>query len=571
MRLCVCLIFVALCAAFRWPPVAAPLGRQHWARQARSGLPTLALARRARSGLPTLALATKPPTEPLTEPLPPRSAATPREQPYEVLRGEYDREKLVQFFLQRPGALLGRLLAFAKSLYKVRSDWVAEDALPAENRTRGARLRKELAMLGPVAVKLGQTLSQRPDIVPEDACEALKSLQTANEPFDSAEAWRVIAQETGHPGPIAPGIVAEGCAEPDGEPLFRKLGAAPIASASLGQVYRGTTTDGVEVAVKVQRPGAMRQVALDFAVLVLVLKLATRAGWGNGDLDEILDTVAAGIFEELDYRNEARNAAAFKRSMDFLGYVDVPRVLPELSTGATLLVSEWVYGRHLEGLDRREGLRMTYMAVEAVTASLVVTGLVHADPHEGNVMLADDGRLVFLDFGLMSRVEEEIMEAFASGIQALLNRDYEALVQVVIMPLPVSPLPSPPTSSLLPHLLPSPAIFCAGDDTPCPLGDVTPHPSSPLLTVVCPLPCSCRPSSTRASSARRSSGAPRRARRFRRSTAWRRRWRPSCAIGWSRCRAARRASARSRRCSSRWERRGGSTRRRTSSCSSAPS
>ena len=64
-----------------------------------------------------------------------------------------------------------------------------------------------------------------------------------------------------------------------------------------------------------------------------------------------------------------------------------------------------------------------------MTASLVVTGLVHADPHEGNVMLADDGRLVFLDFGLMSRVDEEIMEAFASGIQALLNRDYEALEQ----------------------------------------------------------------------------------------------------------------------------------------------
>ena len=75
---------------------------------------------------------------------------------------------------------------------------------------------------------------------------------------------------------------------------------------------------------------------------------------------------------------------------------------------------------------------MTYMSCEAVTAGLVLTGLVHADPHEGNIMLADDGRLVFLDFGLMSNVDESIMEAFASGIQCVLSKDYVGLVQAFI-------------------------------------------------------------------------------------------------------------------------------------------
>ena len=102
--------------------------------------------------------------------------------------------------------------------------------------------------------------------------------------------------------------------------------------------------------------------------------------------------------------------------MEFLGYVDVPHTIEEYSTGPRVIVTEWVYGRHLDMLSRAEGLRMTYMAVEACTASLVVTGVVHADPHEGNLMLADDGRLVFLDFGLMSKVRPEIMEAFAYGI-----------------------------------------------------------------------------------------------------------------------------------------------------------
>ncbi len=75
---------------------------------------------------------------------------------------------------------------------------------------------------------------------------------------------------------------------------------------------------------------------------------------------------------------------------------------------------------------------MTAMACEAVTASLVLTGLVHADPHEGNVMLGDDGSLVFLDFGLMSRVEPQIMEAFAFGIQSVISRDYDGLVEAFI-------------------------------------------------------------------------------------------------------------------------------------------
>lgn len=71
----------------------------------------------------------------------------------------------------------------------------------------------------------------------------------------------------------------------------------------------------------------------------------------------------------------------------------------------------------MSDLTKDEGMKMTAMAVEAVTAGLVLTGQVHADPHEGNIMLADDGRLVFMDFGLMSKVEPDIMEAFASGIQ----------------------------------------------------------------------------------------------------------------------------------------------------------
>jgi len=116
--------------------------------------------------------------------------------------------------------------------------------------------------------------------------------------------------------------------------------------------------------------------------------------------------------QELDFRHEARNCYEFGESLRFLGYVDVPKTIPELTTRRALGM-EWVYGRHLSDLSPEEAMRMTYMSVEAVTAGLVLTGKVHADPHEGNIMLADDGRLVFLDFGLMSGVEDDIMEVGA--------------------------------------------------------------------------------------------------------------------------------------------------------------
>ena len=111
-------------------------------------------------------------------------AAAKSDGPYESLRGVYDRDELVRFFLQRPMALFNRFVVFAKAYNDLKILKEREAALPPEQRTFGVRLREKLAELGPVAVKLGQTLSQRPDIIGEDVCEMLKSLQTANTAFE---------------------------------------------------------------------------------------------------------------------------------------------------------------------------------------------------------------------------------------------------------------------------------------------------------------------------------------------------------------------------------------------------
>ena len=228
------------------------------------------------------------------------------------------------------------------------------------------------------------------------------------------------------------GLAPPGCARPDGAPLFAKLSASPIAAASLGQVYRGTLADGgAEVAVRCS--GRRRgQILLDAAAIYAVCALTERAGLvGDIDLLKILDLVFSEVVRELDFTNEATNAAAFERSLAHLGYATVPQVVPGLVTDKWI-VTEWVYGRHLDQLDKEEALRYSAMSVEAVTAGLVCTGLVHADPHEGNIMLADDGRIVFLDFGLMSTVPDAMMDAFALGIQAVINSDWPGLTQAFI-------------------------------------------------------------------------------------------------------------------------------------------
>jgi hypothetical protein len=173
------------------------------------------------------------------------------EDPYEVLRAGYDRSQLTSFFMKRPVALMGRAAKFARVYKKLQRVWLREEALPAAERTRGNVLRQEISALGPVAVKLGQTLSQRPDIVGVDVCEALKSLQTSNAPFDNERAWQVLREELGARGrPIAPGpTFVDGTTDPNAPPVFARLSEQPIASASLGQVYRGQTHDGREVAV----------------------------------------------------------------------------------------------------------------------------------------------------------------------------------------------------------------------------------------------------------------------------------------------------------------------------------
>lgn len=376
---------------------------------------------------------------------------------FDALRGDLDVDKLKDFFTKRPQIIAARLFKVSTTLKLALDEWengevsdgytdegsynfdyVEEDEMEeineknADATNRGAKLCERMSSLGPVSVKIAQTLSQRPDLVGDEACNALKTLQTSNVQFDDKMAIAIIKESLNWNGPIAPGI-GEGPNDEGKETLFAKMSEKPIAVASLGQVYKATTHEGLDIAVKVQRPDGMALLATDAMCFKLVLgglevfrKLQPGKEFDPGLLQEVVDRIATDMTEELDYFKEADNAAKFEESLRFLGFVKTPAVVEKYSTNR-VLVTEWVKGNHLKELSQEEGLAMTRMAVEACTASMVLTGFVHADPHEGNLMLDEDGNVVFLDFGLMSDVSEDVMEAFAGGIQACLSEDWGAL------------------------------------------------------------------------------------------------------------------------------------------------
>ena len=338
--------------------------------------------------------------------------------------------KINQFFKSNPLELATRCGEVIAQFSSVLAIWKYEEMLeiPLEKRTRAGKLRDVVAKLGPVFVKLAQTLSTRPDIIGEEAADALMTLQQDVKQFDSEVAFQTIREELINRGSLR--FIKDIVGGDPETSLYSEFNEKPIAAASIGQVYEARLHDAqkTKVAVKVQRPGMVRRIALDCTVIRLLLTWLEESGAnGSEDLPFIIDEVGAGIFRELDYTLEARNAKAFKRSLKFLPYVKIPRSWDNL-TSTRVLTQEFISGRPMKKLYLDEQRKMVRMGVECSSAQLFRTGLVHADPHEGNMLYTDQGQLALIDFGLICEVNNAQQEAMASCILNILNAQWDDLI-----------------------------------------------------------------------------------------------------------------------------------------------
>ena len=265
---------------------------------------------------------------------------------------------------------------------------------------RGQHLRELLAELGPTFVKFGQLLSTRPDVVPPDIVVELRGLQDDVRPFPFEQAERVIEDELGNTL----------------ERLFLDFEPAPVAAASIGQVHRATLPNGRRVAVKVQRPGAPRQIEADLGLLYQAARLARERirALDFVDTRQLVDEFARSIRKELDYRQEGRNAQNFHRHFAGHPHVHVPKVYWQY-TRPRVLTLEWIDGIQLADLDLvattlEERKEIAYRITEAWMTMIFRHGFFHGDPHPANILLpAEAGTIGLVDFGAVGTLTDDDM------------------------------------------------------------------------------------------------------------------------------------------------------------------
>jgi predicted unusual protein kinase regulating ubiquinone biosynthesis (AarF/ABC1/UbiB family) len=338
--------------------------------------------------------------------------------PLDELSLRYDPEVIAAEYRQRPFRVWGRALGiFLPFLFFGLRLWVDRfTGNRGSQQGQAIHLREMLTRLGPAFIKIGQALSTRPDLVPPDYLEELTKLQDQLPPFPNEIAFQFIEEELG--------------ARP--EVIYAELSALPIAAASLGQVYKGKLKTGETVAVKVQRPGLAQNIALDMYILrglaVWAMKRIKRV---KSDLVAITDELATRIFEELDYTQEGHNAERFAELYGHMPEIYVPQIYWQY-TGRRVLTMEWITGTKLTQLDeiKAQGIDPTHLidlGVQCSLRQLLESGFFHADPHPGNLLAMADGRLAYLDFGMMSEIKPYQRYGLIEAIVHLVNRDFEGL------------------------------------------------------------------------------------------------------------------------------------------------
>jgi ubiquinone biosynthesis protein len=281
------------------------------------------------------------------------------------------------------------------------------------------RIRMVFEELGPAFVKLGQMLSTRPDLVPEEFVTEFKKLQDEAPRFDTETVKTIVEDELQYP-----------C-----DTLFSSFDEEPIAAASIAQVHRATLSDGTHLTVKVQRPGIEKIITADLSILYILAGLIVRY-FPSTELYNplgIVDEFSKTIQRELNFVIEASNAERMARY--FAGDITlvIPKVFWEYTT-KKVLVTEYIEGISIDKIDRlkEEGYdleEITNNSINIFLKQVLVHGYFHGDLHPGNILILKDNRIGLIDFGIVGRINKKMMESVASIFIASLREDYDAIAE----------------------------------------------------------------------------------------------------------------------------------------------
>ncbi|MCC5876744.1 MAG: AarF/ABC1/UbiB kinase family protein [Candidatus Sumerlaeia bacterium] len=286
-----------------------------------------------------------------------------------------------------------------------------------EHLERATRLRNCFSNLGPSFIKAAQVLAQREDIIPEVYCREFRKLQDQVPPFPSRAAARIFRDSLGK----------------SPNKIFDEFDPDPIAAASLGQVHRAVFK-GRPVAVKILRPGVEELVSTDLRVVRFLLVLAEAFIDENlmGSFRAVLHEYERMMGQEMDFRNELKNAGRLRHNLRNNPRVYVPLFVPALTTRKTAVI-EYIEGVRVDDV---EGLRrldvstedLTQLLIETWVRMVVVDGFIHADPHPGNLLVDKQKRLVLLDFGMALEFSERTRLELLKLVHAVTTNDIDSIV-----------------------------------------------------------------------------------------------------------------------------------------------
>jgi predicted unusual protein kinase regulating ubiquinone biosynthesis (AarF/ABC1/UbiB family) len=332
-------------------------------------------------------------------------------------RSAYFKARARDLFLRRWLDRVARLVR-----YFVYRGAEGSDSKERQLERQGVWLKENLIGLGPTFIKIGQALGTRADLLPLAYIKELALLQDQVPPFPNAEAFARVESELGR-------TIAEAYAEFDSE---------PIASASLGQVYRALLHTGEEVAVKVQRPNLREKVGFDIAVLARVVRRLSRypSFTENADWEGMLREFRETISEEMDYAREGKNADRFRQNFREWRPVRVPRIYWTHTT-ARVITMDFIRGTKVTDIDglkarRISPVKVNRLLVRAYLKQLLEDGFFHADPHPGNLLVMDTGHLAFFDFGMVGRITPQLQSKMIDSFFHVVGRDTEGLAQDLI-------------------------------------------------------------------------------------------------------------------------------------------
>jgi len=321
---------------------------------------------------------------------------------------------------------LGRLREIAGVLVRhgfghlIQGTPIAVDGEVSESRlSTAARVRQVLVELGPTFVKLGQVLSVRPDIIPGPFIKELESLQDRVDPVGFDDVKEHLELEWGMPI----------------DERLQSIDQKPLASASIAQVHKAVLRDGTTVAIKVQRPHIEARIRSDLHILYTLAHVI------SGQLDMpgfytpvgVVQEFEAAMKQELDFLQEARAIDRFNGLFKDHPDVMAPIVYQEYTTGR-VLVLELLQGRPLSTLDPSDQAAVEPMMDKLIDATYLQVfeyGFFHGDPHPGNLMLLDDGRLAYLDFGITGTLTGEMQDTLMNLFMSLVYRDAESVAMTL--------------------------------------------------------------------------------------------------------------------------------------------